>query len=167
MPDERADCSIGAMLDRASRIAALVGGFLLAGVMSMTVISVVGRYLFSAPIPGDYEITELACAVAVFAFLPWCHASNGNIVVEFFTRAMSTRRKALLDAMHNVLFTLVALLISWRLFVGGMQKFIDGETTLFLGIPLYWAYFAALPGAVLLTMVCAVTVYRRLRSSRQ
>ena len=38
----------------------------------LTVVSVVGRALFSAPIPGDFELVEIGMAVAVFAFLPYC-----------------------------------------------------------------------------------------------
>ena len=158
------DCATGAGLERLSRGFALAGGVLLIGVMVMTVVSVFGRYLLNAPIPGDYEITELACGVAVFAFFPYCHTRNGNIVVEFFTERMRPRHKAALEAVHNCAFTIVAGLITWRLFVGGMHKFIDGETTLFLGVPLHWAYFPALLGAVLLTVVCAVVVNRRLRA---
>ena len=157
----------GAGLERLSRGAALAGGALLIGVMAMTVISVFGRYLFNAPIPGDYEITELACGVAVFAFLPYCHARNGNIVVEFFTEKMRPRHKAALEAAHNCAFTIVAGLITWRLSVGGARKFIDGETTLFLAIPLHWAYFPALLGAVLLTVVCALVACRRLHALRR
>ena len=83
------DYTAGAGLDRLSRGTALAGGVLLIGVMAMTVISVFGRYLLNAPIPGDYEITELACGVAVFAFFPYCHTRNGNIVVEFFTERIA------------------------------------------------------------------------------
>ena len=64
------DDATGAGLARLSRGFALAGGVLLIGVMVMTVVSVFGRYLLNAPIPGDYEITELACGVAVFAFSP-------------------------------------------------------------------------------------------------
>ena len=161
------DYTAGAGLDRLSRGTALAGGVLLIGVMAMTVVSVFGRYLLNAPIPGDYEITELACGVAVFAFFPYCHTRNGNIVVEFFTEKLRPRHKAALEAVHNCAFTIVAGLITWRLFVGGMHKFIDGETTLYLAIPLHWAYFPALIGAVLLTVVCAVALRRRLRALRR
>lgn len=163
--DKEAGRIAGGALERLSRGIALMGGILLVGVMLMTVVSVLGRYLFNAPIPGDYEITELACAMAVFAFFPYCQVRGGNIVVEFFTRKLGPRCKALLDAVHNGVFTVVACLISWRLFVGGMHKLTDGETTLFLGIPLHWAYFPALIGAVLLVVVCVVTAYRSLRAS--
>ena len=145
----------------------MVGGLLLIGVMAMTVISVLGRYLFNAPIPGDYEITELACGIAVFTFFARCHVKNANIVVEFFTGRMPTRYKTALDVIHNLVFSVVAALITWRLYVGGMRKLEDGETTLFLGIPVYWGYFAALPGAMLLTAVCVWVCYRRLRAVRR
>ena len=155
---------IGVWFERVSRTAAMAGGLLLIGVMAMTVISVVGRYAFNAPIPGDYEITELACGVAVFAFFPYCHMRNANIVVEFFTARLSPRRKTMLDTVHNFAFTVVAGLIAWRLFVGGLHKLADEETTLFLQIPIHWGYFPALLGAGLLTAVCVWVLYRHLRA---
>ena len=154
----------GARLERLARAVAIAGGMLLTGVVLMTVISVLGRYLFNAPIPGDYELTELACGIAVFAFFPYCHARSGNIVVEFFTSRMRPRHKTALGAVHNIAFTLVAGLIAWRLFVGGMHKLGDGETTLFLGIPIHWAYFSALPGAGLLTAICVLVVCRHVHA---
>ena len=150
-------------LERLTRSVALAGGLLLVGVMGMTVVSVLGRYLFNAPVPGDYEITELAIGIAAFAFFPYCHISNANIVVELFTGRMPTRWKAALDAVHNITFAIVAGLIAWRLFIGGMHKFADGETTMFLAIPIHWAYFSAVLGAGLLTAVCVLLLFRHLK----
>ncbi len=150
-------------LERLARAVALVGGLLLVGVMAMTVVSVLGRYLFNAPVPGDYEITELAIGIAAFAFFPYCHITNANIVVELFTGRMPTRWKAALDAVHNITFAIVASLIAWRLFIGGMHKFDDGETTMFLGIPIHWAYFSAVLGAGLLSAVCILLLFRHLK----
>ena len=147
-------------LERLARAVALVGGLLLVGVMAMTVVSVLGRYLFNAPVPGDYEITELAIGIAAFAFFPYCHITNANIVVELFTGRMPPRFKAALDAVHNITFAVVAGLIAWRLFIGGMHKFDDRETTMFLGIPIHWAYFSAVLGAGLLTAVCILLLFR-------
>ena len=133
---------------------ALAGGLLLVGVLVMTVASVAGRYLFNAPIPGDYEITELACGVAVFAFLPYCQMKRANIVVEFFTARLGDRPKRVLDTVHSLAFAVVAILMAWRLAVGGLSKMADGQTTLYLGIPIYWGYFPAVVGAVMLCVVC-------------
>ena len=158
------DGRLNRWLERLARAVALAGGLLLVGVMGMTVVSVLGRYLFNAPVPGDYEITELAIGIAVFAFFPYCHITNANIVVELFTGRMPPRFKAALDAVHNITFAIVAGLIAWRLFVGGMHKFDDGETTMFLGIPIHWAYFSAVFGASLLTAVCILQLFRHLKN---
>ena len=154
----------GFVFETLTRAMAIAGGLLLIGIVVMTGVSVLGRYLFNAPIPGDYEITALACGVAIFTFFPYCHMKNANIVVEFFTGRMRPRSRAALDATHNLAFAVVAALISWRLFVGGMQKYADGETTHFLGIPIWLGYFCALPGAVLLTAVCILAFYYHLRT---
>ena len=158
---------LDAAIERVGRAAAMAGGLLLIGIVAMTVISVVGRYAFNAPIPGDYEITELVCGVAVFAFFPYCHLRNANIVVEFFTARLSPRRKTVLDTLHNFAFTAVAGLIAWRLLVGGLHKLADEETTLFLDIPIYWGYFPALLGAGLLAVVCVWVLWRHIRMLRR
>ncbi|MDE0530435.1 MAG: TRAP transporter small permease [Albidovulum sp.] len=158
---------VGAILENLAGAVAMAGGILLTAVMGMTVVSVFGRYVLDAPIPGDYELTELACGVAVFAFFPYCHAKNGNIVVGFVTGRMHPRYKAALDALHNIVFAIVACLITWRLFVGAVQKLADGETTMFLGAPLYLAYFPALAGAGLLVAVCVLKACCHLQALRQ
>ena len=162
-PGER----LGDGLERLVRAFAMVGGMLLVAVVGMTVASVLGRYLFGMPIPGEYELTELLCGVAVFAFFPHCHMTEGNVVVDFFTSRLRPRYRAMLDCVHSVAFTVVAGLIAWRLLIGGLRKLEDGETTLFLEIPLHPAYFAALVAAGLLTAVCVLVGYRHLQALRR
>ena len=158
---------MSAGFERLARAFALAGGILLIGVMGMTVASVLGRQLFGTPVPGDYELTELACGIAVFAFFPYCHVTNANVVVDFFTSRLHPRHKAALDGVHSIAFTIMASVITWRLFVGGMRKLQDGETTLFLEIPVWWGYFPALIAAGLLTAVCLLVVHRHLQALRQ
>ena len=151
-------------VERLARGFAMAGGILLLGVVGMTVASVLGRFLFGLPIPGDYEITELACGIAVFACFPYCQAASANVVVGFFTSRLRPRYREALDVVHGCAATAMAGVIAWRLFVGGVRKLTDRETTLFLEIPLHWAYFASLIAAGLLTAVCFAVVLRHLRS---
>ena len=152
------------VIERLARAFAMAGGMLLIAVTGMTVASIIGRHFFGTPIAGDYELTELFCGIAVFAFFPYCHATNANVVVDFFTSRLSPRYRAALDGLHSMIFTLMAGVITWRLFVGGMRKLEDGETTLFLKIPVHWAYFSTFIAAGLLTAVCLVVVHRRLKA---
>lgn len=64
---------------------AMLGGLVLMTMMLMTVASVTRRGLLGAPIPGDYEMVELASAIVISCFLPWCQISGGNVLVDFFT----------------------------------------------------------------------------------
>ena len=141
------------VIERLARAFALAGGMLLIAVTGMTVASIIGRHFFGTPIAGDYELTELFCGIAVFAFFPYCHASR-----------LSPRYRAALDGLHSMIFTLMAGVITWRLFIGGMRKLEDGETTLFLKIPVHWAYFSTFIAAGLLTAVCLVVVHRHLKA---
>ena len=46
----------------------------------------IGRWLLQLrPINGDFEMVQMATAIAVFSFLPYCQARRGNIVVDTFT----------------------------------------------------------------------------------
>ncbi len=166
-PASSAGERLGVGLTWLARAFAIAGGMLLVGVVGMTVASVLGRHLFGTPIPGDYELTELACGIAVFAFFPYCHLTNANVVVDFFTSGLRPRARRVLDGVHSIAFSIMAGLIAWRLFVGGMRKLEDGETTLFLTIPIHSAYFFALVAAALLTAVCLLVIYRRLHALRR
>src|SRR5688572_32078515 len=61
---------------------AVFGGAVALAVAAVVVASVLRRWLFSQPIPGDFELAQIGTAVAVFAFLPYCQVTRGNIVVE-------------------------------------------------------------------------------------
>ncbi|MGE5145270.1 MAG: TRAP transporter small permease [Candidatus Eiseniibacteriota bacterium] len=145
-------------LERMTRALALAGGALLVAAIVITLVSVVGRYAFGLPVPGDYELVETTCAIGVFLFFPYTHAVGGNIAAEFFTAGLSKRRQRLLDVANDVVFMIVALALTWRLAGGLMDKLATGETTILIGIPLWWAYGFAVLSMFLLTVVCLMRV---------
>ena len=73
--------------DRAVEIVALIGGVLLVALATMVVVSVTLRsdLVGSAGVPGDFELVQMATAVAAFCFLPYCQLRRGNIFVDTFT----------------------------------------------------------------------------------
>ena len=139
---------------------ALLGGLVLFALTLLTVISVVGRAVFSAPIPGDFELVELGMAVAIFAFLPYCQIVRGNVIVDLFTSKASARTRALLDGVGNLLFTAIAALLTWRVALGGLEIRSYHETTMVLQVPVWWGYVPAVAFLAFLTVVCAYTVWR-------
>ena len=144
--------------DAVTRLLALAGGALLLVAIVITLVSVTGRYAFNAPVPGDYELVELVCAVGVFLFFPYTQAIGGNITAEFFTAGLSARHRRVLDVGNDIVFTLVAMLLTWRLAVGFLDKFDTGETTILIQLPLWWAFGVAVVSMFLLAVVCLMRV---------
>ncbi|MGH6902063.1 MAG: TRAP transporter small permease subunit, partial [Geminicoccaceae bacterium] len=84
---------LGRALHLTATAVALIGGAILFALTLLTVVSVAGRAVFSAPIPGDFELVEVGMAVAIFAFLPYCQIVRGNVIVDLFTAKASPRTR--------------------------------------------------------------------------
>ena len=95
---------------RALRIAVLVPT-----VIALTVLSVVGRTGFNMPVLGDTEIVEVGVAFSIFSFLAYCQMRGANVIVDFFTRPLPLSFRNALDAISNLLFAVVVLVLTWRL----------------------------------------------------
>ncbi len=141
----------------------LIAGLVLVAMALLVVVSVAGRYLFNAPIIGDYEIVETAGAVAIFLCFPYTHLTGSNIVAEFFTTAIPDRAKLMLDTVHDAIFALVAALFTWRLALGGIHKHATNATTALLAIPIWAAYIVAVAAMALLCVVCVARFLDGLR----
>lgn len=149
---------LGGAIGTLTRLLAIVGGLFLLAATVITLISVAGRYALGEPVPGDYELVELTCAVGDFLFFPFTHAVSGNITADFFTAGLSRGRKRLIDLANDLVFALVAVLLTWRLSEGLMEKFASGETTILIRIPLWWAYSVAVLSMALLAIVCVLRI---------
>ena len=157
---------LGRALQRAATGVALLGGLVLFALTLLTVISVVGRVAFSAPIPGDFELVELGMAVAIFSFLPYCQIVRGNVIVDLFTTRARPRTRALLDGIGNLLYTAIAALLTWRGALGGLEIRSYHETTMVLQVPVWWGFVPAVVFLAFLTVVCAYTVWRSVEEYR-
>ena len=113
--------SVGRALHRTANILAIFGGLLSCAMAAIVTISVIGRYLFSRPIPGDYDLVGILCGCAIFAFLPYCQLHRGNVLADFFTQKASARVKAVLDAGGNALFLAAVVMFTWRLYYGMLE----------------------------------------------
>ncbi len=158
---------IGRALHRLSHGFALFGGLALVLIMLLSVASIIGRGFFLAPIQGDFELVQIGCAVAVFAFMPWCQLRGGHIVVDFFTTRSSPALRGRLDAISHTLLGLLAGLIAWRLVFGALDLYDYEETTMVLRIPSWLGYVPATLSAALLSVVSFYTAWRSLDEARR
>lgn len=165
------ETALGRLLERICGFVAMLGGGLLVAIILVSSVSVIGRSLpqllglfgLALPVrgvPGDIELVQLGCAMAVFSYLPLCQLRRGNVLVGVFTKNLATRWRAVFDLFANLLFLALTLAIAVQLGYGTAEKLRENDTTMVLRIPEWWAYAVALAAAWLLVAVTAYTVAR-------
>ena len=155
----------GALLESGARLLAFAGGVCLVFIIVLTCASIVGRAMLTlglgfGPVPGDYELVEIAAGVAVFLFLPLCQLRKGHVTVDIFARWFGRRGLAVTDLVGNLLMSAAASVILWRLVAGLQDRLRSGEESFILGIPVWWGYALSLVGAVSFVLVCLYTSHR-------
>lgn len=144
------------VINRVAWLFAMVGGLCASLVALLTVVSVSGRAAMSMPVPGDVELTQLGVALCISLCLPWCQVHGANIIVDFFTQKVAPRQQAVLDGFGALALAVMAALLSWRTAVGAISIHEAGETSVILGLPMWWTYAMLAPGLALTCLVALV-----------
>ena len=139
---------------------ALCGGVLLLTVVLMTTFSAVAGYLVASPFSGDFELTEMGVAIAVFSFLPYCQITAANVSADFFSSGASQSLLRLLHRFGSLIALCFSILLLWRMSVGVVDYRSYLETTTILQIPLWYAFLPALFSLVLLAGASFLTMLR-------
>jgi len=155
-----------ALLDRVAAALAVAGGLLILGAAGVVVVSVVRRWAGSQPIPGDFELVQMATAVAVFAFLPYCQLRRGNIAVDTFTARLPAPVNAVLDASWDLVYAVSMGLIAWCLLNGTAEMLRNGTTTMVLGLAVWPAIAACMTLAAVLAVTACVSGLRLIAGRR-
>ena len=146
---------------------AFAGGAVLVAMLGMSVSSIAGRAIFNSPIPGDFELVQLACAASIAAFLPWCQLRRGNIIVDFFTTGLPRRAQSVLDALGALLLAAVLALVAWRAGLGAEAVYASGERAMISRVPQWIGYAAIVPSLALTSLVALYTAWESLTERRQ
>jgi TRAP-type C4-dicarboxylate transport system permease small subunit len=152
----------GAVLLRVCQTFALCGGALLVALIGMSIVSIVGRKLFAAPVPGDLEVMQMGTAVAAAALLPYGEMRNRHIRVDFFTARLDPGLKRRLDGCAHLLLCAVALLLAWRTAAGAWSVRESEETSQMLGWPAWIPVAAMVPSFLLLSLAAAYHAFLNL-----
>ena len=117
----------------------------------------------SKPIPGDVELVQFGIAVCISLCLPWCQLHGANIIVDFFTQKLSQRASRALDGIGALFLAVMCMLLAWRTGAGALAVRGAGETTMILGLPMWWTYALLAPGLALSAVVALWQAARQLR----
>ena len=136
---------------------ALIGGLVLIGVVLINAWSIVSGALFNKPFPGDFELTEMGAAVAVFCFLPYCQLTGANVSADIFTMRAGRFSVALMSVFSACVALMFTGILLWRM-SAGLQDYQEYEEfTGILQIPIWWAFVPALISLVLLFAAALIT----------
>ena len=136
---------------------ALIGGLILLFIVFLNVSSIIGG-IFLRPLPGDFELTKIGVAVAVFCFLPYCQLHRQNVSADIFTLWVNIKTRLLLNLIASILAFLFSILLVWRMFEGMLDQKAYNYTTTILQFPIWITYIPVifslflLAGASLMTL---------------
>lgn len=150
---------VGRLLLSISYVFAMVAGLIMTALTIMVVVSVFGRWLFSAPIFGDFEMVAIGTAVAVFLMLPYCHMKRGNVVVDLFMTWAPQKFQMFLDVLGALVLAAISILLAWRMVIGGFDMVEYNEVSYILAIPLWWAFPFGVSSFVLLAACSLYTAF--------
>jgi TRAP-type transport system small permease protein len=101
---------------RAEAVLGVAASAILLGMMALTVVDVIARYVFNRPLRGAFEVTELLLLVLIFAGLPLVSLAEEHAVMDFVDRVLDRRgRRALVRAVEAVSAAFMGLLawLTW------------------------------------------------------
>ena len=130
-------------------------GLVLALLMAVTVVDVVGRYVFNAPLPGSWEITKVMMAALIFAALPAVSRFEQHIAIDLLDGVTPRRLVRARRILINLICAAALAILCWRLWVYAVQTAEFGDVTEYLRLPrapavFYMSVFSGLGALVLL-----------------
>lgn len=104
--------------------------------MIVTFIDVTGRYLFLAPLPGAFEMTEIMMAMLIFAGLPLVSRANQHVTVNLIIGLLSPKIRHFQRLITQIIMALVFGVMAWRMWIKAAEMLVQGDETAYLLIPI-------------------------------
>ena len=150
---------VGRILNKVCRAFAIGSGAMLILMSLMSVASIVGRSLFDKPVLGDYELVQAMSAVAVCMALPFCQMIRGHIIVDFFTTWAPPTFNKYLDIVASLILAVAGFVFAWRITLGMFELRENGDASMLLNLPTWWAYAPMVPSFFLLGCAALYTAW--------
>ena len=145
---------------------ALVGGLILIIIVCINVFSIIGG-IFLIPFQGDFELTQIGVAVAVFCFLPYCQLYKHNISAEIFTSRANIKTQLLLSIIASLVAFLFSILLVWRMYEGMSDQRAYSYTSTILQFPIWIAFLPIIFSLCLLAIASLITLKQDFNSRKR
>jgi TRAP-type C4-dicarboxylate transport system permease small subunit len=105
--------------------------------MALIFVDVFMRYLFSAPIPGGFEIVQFMLALLIFTALPLVTWAEGHIVVSIFEKFFVGKRGVVQKVGVLIVSIASLLLIAFLMWRQALSLHASQQITGFLEWPIF------------------------------
>jgi TRAP-type C4-dicarboxylate transport system permease small subunit len=129
-----------------NRLLSYVAAGALGLLMFLTVADIVGRYVFSRPVPGTFELTEMSMVFIVFLALGLAQHDNEHISLDLAYNYFSSRLKRFIDYFADLINLVVVAAVTWQLFEYSMRMAEGNYTTAVLKLPIHPFVLVAVAG---------------------
>ena len=144
------------VLSPVTMLFAKIGSGILIVMILITVADVLGRKFLNLSVKGSFELGEMLLVLVVFFNLPNTEMQDGNVSIDLLFIRFSQRTQKIVQCVMYILFLVIAILMTWQLFVLASDEWSEGFTTTTLKIPTSPVIFLAAIGCLLLSFVVLV-----------
>lgn len=99
-----------------------VGMFFLIPMMLLTSGEVVGRALWSRPIPGSMELSSYLLAIFILLGVAYTHQVKGQVRVTMLVSRLPERVAQILEIITTLLSLFIIAILAWQGWVVGMEE---------------------------------------------
>jgi TRAP-type C4-dicarboxylate transport system permease small subunit len=121
----------------------------------VTFVDVLGRELFSAPIPGGYEIIQCLMVVGVFCSMPIVALRQGHVRVDLLYHALPPRLVQVVDFVSRIAAVAFFALLAWSMAKLYGHALHTGERSVYLHVP-HWAVALVMTVFLIFTTLCCL-----------
>ncbi len=150
-------------IDYLVRILRIIGGFCLAGMMTVTCVDVVLR-AFGRPIFGSVDIVQFLALIVLATAMPYTQEQRGHVGVNLLVQKLQPRTQAIVDFVTHLVALIMFAVVAremW-LYAGTLKKV--GEVSMTIEIDKHpFIYFVSACFGVL----CLVLVIDLIRFGRK
>ena len=114
---------------RFDAVLGVASSILLVGMMLLTFVDVVARYLLNRPIRGGFEITELMLLVLIFAGLPLVSHADEHVTMDFIDRILPPAAQRVLVRLVHGICAAVMFFLAWQVWIKAGRIASYGDTT--------------------------------------
>ena len=164
---QRVDNAVG-VVRRVNRTLHHIAGAALVAMLALTVVDILGRWLFNSPVAGTVETIPLLLVVVVFFGFAHAQHMGDHIAVDLLFSRLGARSRRVLSIFSHIFSLAVLALVTWQLwkFAGVQDR--GGYATAVIEWPVHWfVRIAALGSALLWVATLAETVAELFGSGAQ